>query len=352
VDITAIVCTHNRAGSLRRTLESLAAAAAPAGLEWEVLVVDNASADATAETVARLRDRFRLCRYLHEPALGLSRARNAGIRQARGRILAFLDDDVVVDGGWLCALREAYARYDAACVSGRVLLARDLPRPAWWHERFDDPLGKFDRGEAVTLSSESAAGVLGIGANISFRRDVFERHGPFRTDLGRRGRRLAMGEETELCNRLRRQGELVVHYPAALVYHAPDTTRFTKRYLRRWYFRMGEWRAPEVLAEKGAPRILGVPRWRYGRALREAVAALRQTCLSGRNSAFPHEAAVFEFLGTLSGALRLAVGPAPTEAPSRGGARLLPACPSATSLRNPDGSAAGTPRSTGSTGSR
>lgn len=306
MDFSVIVCTHNRSAGLRATLESLAAVDVPPDLAWEALVVDNGSTDSTAETAAAFRSALPLLRYVYEPEMGLSRARNAGIRRARGAVLAFLDDDVRVAQPWLGALREAYRRYDAACVSGRVLLAPELCRPAWWDERFDAPLGKFDRGESVILSTQTGAAVLlGIGANISFRREVFERHGFFRTDLGRQGNRLLMGEETELCARLRRNGELIVHYPDALVLHAPDVARFTKRYLRRWYFRIGEWRAPEILqAEERLPRVFGLPRWRYRRALADAAAALRLACAGRRNAAFVHQVAVVEFLGTLTGALR------------------------------------------------
>ncbi len=305
MDFSVIVCTHNRSASLHATLQSLAGLQAPGDLAWEALVVDNGSTDRTAETAAGFRPALPILRYLYEPEKGLSRARNAGIRRARGSVLAFLDDDVRVDPRWLQALRDAYRRYPAACVSGRVLLAPELCRPAWWDARFDAPLGKFDRGSSVMLSTQAGGALLGIGANISFRRDVFERHGLFRTDLGRQGSKLLMGEETELCARLRRHGELIVHYPDALVLHAPDVTRFTKGYVRRWYFRIGEWRAPEVLqAEEHLPRILGVPRWRYRQALADAAATLRHACAGRRDAAFVHQVAVVEFLGTLSAALR------------------------------------------------
>jgi glycosyltransferase involved in cell wall biosynthesis len=311
VDFSVIVCTYNRSGSLHATLESLAALDVPAGLSWEALVVDNGSTDRTAETAAAFRSVLPALRYVYEPDKGLSRARNAGIRRARGQVLAFLDDDVRVEARWLQALGEAYRQYPAACVAGRVLLAPELRRPAWWDSRFDAPLGKFDRGPAVILSTQAGGALLGIGANISFRRDVFERHGLFRTDLGRQGSKLLMGEETELCARLRRNGELIVHYPAALVLHAPDVARFTKRYLRRWYFRIGEWRAPEVLqAEAHLPRILGVPRWRFRAAAADAVAALRHACAGRRGEAFAHQVVVVEFLGILRATIRRRPTPA------------------------------------------
>jgi len=294
-----VICTYHRPASLSAALGSLARLQASPEDRFEVLVVDNGCADAT-EAAVRGHAGLPGLRYVREPELGLSHARNRGIREAGGRILAFLDDDVVVDPGWLRAICAAFRRYGAACVTGRVLLGDGLRRPTWWHPRFDGPLGKFDRGEGVILSTETTEPMLGIGANLAIRRDVFDRHGLFRGDLGRRGRRLLTGEETELCGRLRENGELIVHDPAALVFHLPDTARFTKAYLRRWYFRIGAWEAQHGPAPAGEPRILGVPRWRYRLALADAGAAVALRCRGRSAEAFHRQIRLIEFLGALS----------------------------------------------------
>src|ERR1041385_9504474 len=104
VSASVILCTHNRAGSLKRALASLSELEVPAGLEWELVVVDNNSTDDTRAVVELAAGQARLpCRYLLEPRPGKSFALNAGIAQALGKVLVFTDDDVTFDRGWLGA---------------------------------------------------------------------------------------------------------------------------------------------------------------------------------------------------------------------------------------------------------
>src|SRR5580658_11381821 len=100
--ITVVICTYNRSASLGKTLASVAVSTMPDSVAWEILVIDNNSRDKTREVVEefvhRYPDRFR---YVFEPKQGKSNALNTGIREARGEILAFTDDDVTVEAGWL-----------------------------------------------------------------------------------------------------------------------------------------------------------------------------------------------------------------------------------------------------------
>src|SRR5713101_723494 len=100
--ITAIICTYNRCQSLTKALESVAHSTVPKSSEWEVVVVDNNSRDetrkATEEFCRRYPNRFR---YIFEPQQGKSYALNTAIREARGEVLAFMDDDVTVEPTWL-----------------------------------------------------------------------------------------------------------------------------------------------------------------------------------------------------------------------------------------------------------
>src|SRR5580658_5764767 len=100
--VTVILCTFNRCRSLARALESLAVQRTHALLDWSVLVVDNHSSDQTLEVVGDFcrRDPGHVA-YLHAPQSGKSYALNAGIREARGEILAFVDDDVIAEPTWL-----------------------------------------------------------------------------------------------------------------------------------------------------------------------------------------------------------------------------------------------------------
>ena len=100
--ITVILCTYNRCQSLAKAMESVAASVVPESVDWEVLVVDNNSSDQTREIVEGFCNRFPYrFRYLHELKQGKSNALNSGIRAAKGNLLAFMDDDVLVEPTWL-----------------------------------------------------------------------------------------------------------------------------------------------------------------------------------------------------------------------------------------------------------
>src|SRR5215467_674497 len=119
--ITVILCTYNRCQCLKRALNSAAALVLPESVEWEVLVVDNNSNDQTRTTVEEFCDRYPgRFRYLFEPRPGKSHALNAGIRESRADVFAFMDDDVVVDSNWLQNLTAALRNNEWAGAGGRI----------------------------------------------------------------------------------------------------------------------------------------------------------------------------------------------------------------------------------------
>lgn len=107
MDLSVLMCTWNNCRRLAMTLEALARCAIPKGIGWEVVLVNNHCTDATDEVARVFQQRFPL-RYVMEPEQGMSRARNAGLRAASGRLLVFTDDDVMPYRDWLCVLWFAY----------------------------------------------------------------------------------------------------------------------------------------------------------------------------------------------------------------------------------------------------
>ena len=307
--ISVLVCTYNRSHSLATVLESLGETYVPTGLRWEVLVIDNNSTDDTAAVVDRfVAARALPVRRILETEQGLSFARNRGIREAAGDVVAFLDDDVAVSEHWLAHLAEAFERYAADCVGGPARLDPSLPKPEWWRPEFDGKIGHFDRGNDVIVSRDPADGLIGIGANVAFRREVFDRLGLFRAELGRTKKRLYMGDDLDLVNRVRRSGSIAVYDPGVVVEHRPDLSRLTKEYLRRWYTYYGEWDFVRDLdAAIGAMRILGVPRWKYRTAARNALALMKAMLVGRPDEAFPPELKLRAFGGYLRAARRHAV---------------------------------------------
>jgi len=123
ISATVAICTHNRSHVIGRAVEGALREVRSSGAE--LLVVDTASTDATQATLAGMQAPD--MRVVREPELGLSAARNRALAEARGAVVAFLDDDAVPRAGWLAALLAAYERTDVACAGGWILLHFSAP---------------------------------------------------------------------------------------------------------------------------------------------------------------------------------------------------------------------------------
>src|SRR6266480_4427705 len=137
--VTVGICTYNRAESLRRTLDSLAALEVPDDVACEVLIVNNNSTDHTDEVIAEYRDRLPVRREF-EPQPGKSNALNRAIDAAGGEYILWTDDDVVVDPSWLTAYVEAFRRWPEAAVFGGRIIPRYEPPAAKWVVDSEDGL--------------------------------------------------------------------------------------------------------------------------------------------------------------------------------------------------------------------
>jgi GT2 family glycosyltransferase len=223
--VSVVVCTRDRPEALASALPSIQALR---HRNFEVVVVDNApTSGATAEVVTRLAGRDRRVRYVVEPRPGLSRARNRGVREARGAVVAFTDDDAVVDPSWLDAVATAFGSDGRiGCVTGPVP-ALDLGGDA--QQQFERRVSWSGAAEPVVFDLRTppagaplfpyAAGQFGTGANMAFRRDALETAGPFDEALGA-GSRARGGEDLDMFVRVLRAGWAIAYEPAAVVRHA------------------------------------------------------------------------------------------------------------------------------------
>jgi glycosyltransferase involved in cell wall biosynthesis len=303
--ISVIVCTYNRSASLRNTLGSLAQQWLPDGTSWELIVVDNNSTDDTAETVKTFAATSNVSvRCVFEINQGLSHARNTGIRAAHGDIIAFVDDDVTVAPSWLCELRKTFDQFGCVGVGGRIVPVWVGQKPSWLesdglHSLRSGTVVSFDHGEEPCELHTSP-----VGANMAFKRVAFERHGFFRTELGKRGNNLMIGEETEFCTRLLRAGDKLVYAPSAVVYHPVPKVRLKKSHFQSHYFNWGRYMARVNGFPEKAIRYFGVPRYLF-RSLLAHICRWLFTFDSQRR--FRYKLEVFESLGEISEAHRIAV---------------------------------------------
>jgi glycosyltransferase involved in cell wall biosynthesis len=297
VNITVILCTYNRCRTLEKALSSVAASTLPESIEWDVLVVDNNSRDQTAAVVGdfctRYPGRFR---YLFEPNQGKSYALNTGIREARGDVLAFMDDDVTVESTWLQNLTAALCSGEWAGAGGRILPQWPCAPPSWLPEKEwygMAPLVMFDWGpEAGPLTDPP------FGTNMAFHRRLFEKYGMFRTDLGPGPNgKIRNNEDTEFGRRLLEAGERLKYEPTAVVHHSVAQNRLRRGYFLTWWFNKGRADVRETgVAADTKWFVSGIPLYLFRRL---AVGILRWLVTLDPSRRFSYRLAVWLTAGTM-----------------------------------------------------
>lgn len=216
---TIAVCTRDRTEDLQRCLEALMRLPDDG---QEILVVDNCpSNEATRQLVAN----YPRIRYVREDRPGLSCARNRAMREARHAVVAFTDDDAVVDPQWLRALLRNFDDPLVWCVTG---LAMPLELENEVQERFENLSGFSSRGFKRTVfhaftHNPLVVGKVGAGVSMALRRSVFDRLGPFDETLGA-GAPTKAGEDNEMFSRILRAGYRLVYDPDALCWHRHRST--------------------------------------------------------------------------------------------------------------------------------
>lgn len=238
--LSVAIPTRNRHVFLEKTARSVLA---QLDAQTLLFIVDNASTDTTAETVAALAAADSRVRYIHETQLGSSAARNAALHAAQSEWLLFVDDDELVDEGWFNAYREFLLNPPErlACVGGPAIADFEVPPPSWINPSFYT----FTQGDTTRKLEEGG----GIGAgNVAYHRGRVLKVGGFNTSLGRIGGFLGAHEETELSERLRAAGWEIWWLPTARILHFMPAERTTLRHLLQSEF--GSGRSLGVIALK------------------------------------------------------------------------------------------------------
>ncbi|RYD48834.1 MAG: glycosyltransferase [Verrucomicrobiaceae bacterium] len=219
--ISIAICTRDRTGDLEKCLGAMAGMDYP---DLEVLVIDNApGSDATQQLV---QERFPEFRYIREPRPGLDWARNRAIVEARGEVIAFTDDDVLPDPLWAYVIGATFAEEpEAAAITGLVA-PYELESPA---QEYFEMRGGFGKGFSRRWFHGAppgrrlpwhilGTGNCGTGANMAFRRSVFEQVGGFdpALDVGTPTRGAG---DLEMFFRILKEGFHLLYEPAAIVRH-------------------------------------------------------------------------------------------------------------------------------------
>jgi glucosyl-dolichyl phosphate glucuronosyltransferase len=272
--ITVGICTYNRAGSLRRTLDSLARLEIPDDIDWEVVIANNNSTDHTNEVIDKYRDRLPVRREF-EPRPGKSNALNRAIDSAKGEYILWTDDDVVVDPGWLRAYVEAFRRWpEAAVFGGRIRPRYEAPVAKWVTESeavLGGPYAIRDFGENVQPLSINEQDRLPYGANFAIRAKE-QRAFRYDPNLGPTPGRVRVQEEFDIIYRLLASGATGYWIPEAKVEHCIGRDRQTPRYIANYYAGLGETNGLGSIPDAGATASwFGVPRRLWLRLLKRCV---------------------------------------------------------------------------------
>ena len=239
IRLSLVIATFNRSEQLLVTLGSVAEQSHPSS-EWECVVVDNNSTDDTRQSIERFIAKHPTLniRYCFCPEQGLSHARNAGINAAKGDIIAFIDDDERIVADFITAYIELFDNErNAMAAGGKIVAEYPSGRPRWMSRLSEEPIANpMDYGEEVRTFPK---GRIPGGGNMAFRREVFELIGVFDSSLGRTGKRLIGGEESDLFERIAAAGMAVYYAPRAVMYHIIQPEKLSDDYFRRLSFNNG-----------------------------------------------------------------------------------------------------------------
>ncbi|MEY4385617.1 MAG: hypothetical protein RLY20_900 [Verrucomicrobiota bacterium] len=215
--ISIIICTCNRAAGLRETLAAMAKCRLRPEWAVELVVVDNASQDETLVIVRDARVANVEIRYVYESKRGKANALNTGLKHAKGNLLLFTDDDVLVSADWIEQMVEALQSFDA--VTGKITLAPTLLRPwltpkdRWWLASSEDAKPREGHREL-------------IGANMGFWRRVLDKVPAFDAEIGPGA--IGLGEDSLFGWQLVEAGFKIGYASNAEVLHLPDARRLQR----------------------------------------------------------------------------------------------------------------------------
>jgi GT2 family glycosyltransferase len=240
--LTVLICTHNRAALLGKTLASLNQAGRPPGWMVDILVAANACNDSTHAFLDEYHQQASTQGWLSldwfpEPMPGKSNALNSAMPRVQSDLVAFVDDDHRVDGDYLQALCHAAEEHpDADLFCGRILPDWDGSEPAWVHDTgpyriYPLPVPRFDLGDTPREVTPDVA--IPGGGNLFLRTPWLNRVGPFDTGMGPTGHDLGGAEDLEWVLRALHQGARLLYAPGVVQYHFVDASRLTLPYLMK-----------------------------------------------------------------------------------------------------------------------
>jgi glycosyltransferase involved in cell wall biosynthesis len=287
--LSVVLCTYNRAHLLAGALDALVNQV-PGTPPYEVIVVDNNSAEATRDVVRQFAGGA--VQYVFEPCQGLSVARNRGVSVARADVIAFTDDDVRVSANWVQSVVRVFDEHpDVDLAGGKIEPVWEAPPPPWLSEAGCAPLALLDFGDvAFRLTSERSVAL--IGANVAVRRRAFDRAGGFSPALQRERDGIGSTEDYDFQVRLLAQDGCALYDPSILVRARVPRERLMRRYHRAWHSGHGRFyalRREPAFERSRLGTFMGIPAHVFRSVVREAAGWAASLLARRSTAAFAHE---------------------------------------------------------------
>lgn len=238
--LSVIICTYNRDKYIYNVLKSLADNTLSHN-QYEIVLVDNNCTDNTRGECERFMQNFPdvAFRYFVETNQGLSHARNCGIRESRGDILVYVDDDALVNPEYLETYADFFERYPEIDAAGGPIIPKYETAEPSWMSHFTKALitgYKYLGDKEKEFPKNDYPG----GGNAAYRASVFERVGLFNVELGRKGDSLVGAEEKDIFDKMTTMGMRFFYLPTAILYHLIPEKKLSQDYFDRLTYSIGK----------------------------------------------------------------------------------------------------------------
>ena len=238
--LSVVICTYNREKYIYNVLRSIAENGFPKD-RYEIVLVNNNCTDNTETESLRFKNDFPDIAFhcFHEPNQGLSYARNCGIRESKGDIIIYVDDDALVNKDYLQTYADFFVQNEKAVAAGGPIVPQYETAEPDWMSHYTRMLltGALDLGPK---EREFPKGSFPGGGNVAYRKSVFDHVGLFNVELGRKGNSLIGAEEKDLFDKMETLGMKFYYLPNAILYHIIPERKLTKDYLKRLSLGIGQ----------------------------------------------------------------------------------------------------------------
>ena len=231
--LSVVICTYNRNNILKICLESIIKYF-PINFTTELIIVNNNSTDATAQTLTNFAKKYSWINLINEPKQGLSQARNTGFQFASYSWILFLDDDAKIDQNLFNRVYEHIKSQNYQCIGGLYLPWYINEKPKWFRDNWASNRLDYDSLKPMRNGEFASGGVFLV------HKDLLNKHKGFRTNYGMSGKHLGYGEETDLQLRIRKSGHKVAYDPEMIIYHLVPPHKMTISWQLNSSFQMGK----------------------------------------------------------------------------------------------------------------